>query len=205
MPDRVIIRDGDVDTALLAEYESTRRDAVRRGLAVGGTVLGAAMVPTLLKVRNAFAQADGDAAVVSGAITLENTAVAAYDAAVKSGKLDAATTAVARRFKRDESEHAQALTAALRKMGGTPPRGTDKQLLAPLSGVKNQGDIARFAVELETMAVAAYYEAHGKLKDAKLLQAGASIMANEGQHLVVLRQALKRNPFPAAFETGQKS
>jgi hypothetical protein len=36
------------------------------------------------------------------------------------------------------------------------------------------------------------------------LKTGAQIMADEGQHLVVLREALGRNPAPNAFETGQK-
>ncbi len=204
MSDRLIIRDGDADTAVIAEYEATRREAVRRGLTAGGAVLGAAMIPALLGARNAFAQAGGDAQIVSSAIQLENTAVAAYDAALKSGKLDSATTKVVRIIRRQEQEHANALTSALKGLGGTAPKGPNQALLKPLSSVKSQKDIAMFAVELETMAVHAYYEAHGKLKDAKLLQAGASIMANEGQHLVVLRQALSRNPFPNAFETGQK-
>jgi rubrerythrin len=60
-----------------------------------------------------------------------------------------------------------------------------------------------FAIALEESAVAAYYDAHQKLKDPKLLQAGASIMANEGQHLVVLRSVAKKNPVPNAFETGK--
>jgi hypothetical protein len=53
------------------------------------------------------------------------------------------------------------------------------------------------------MALAAYYEAHAKLKDPGLLSAAASIMANEAQHLVVLRQALKKNPSPSALVTGR--
>jgi hypothetical protein len=36
-----------------------------------------------------------------------------------------------------------------------------------------------------------------------LRQPLASIMACEGQHLVVLRQALGRDPLPRAFETGR--
>jgi hypothetical protein len=55
------------------------------------------------------------------------------------------------------------------------------------------------------MAVAAYYEAHRKLRDTKVLQTAAQIMAAEGQHLVVLRQALRRNPAPHAFETGKRA
>ena len=61
-----------------------------------------------------------------------------------------------------------------------------------------------FAIELETAAVAAYLDAHRELVEAKLLQTGASIMASEGQHLVVLRRAVGQDPVPAAFETGAK-
>ena len=35
------------------------------------------------------------------------------------------------------------------------------------------------------------------------MQSMASIMANEGQHLVLLRQAAGRDPVPDAFETGR--
>ena len=55
------------------------------------------------------------------------------------------------------------------------------------------------------MALAAYYQAHQKLRGAKLLRTTARIMASEGQHLVVLRQALGRDPVPNAFETGAAS
>ena len=40
---------------------------------------------------------------------------------------------------------------------------------------------------------------------AALLRTTAQIMASEGQHLVVLRQALGRDPVPNAFETGAAS
>ncbi|MDX6659592.1 MAG: hypothetical protein QOJ55_414, partial [Solirubrobacteraceae bacterium] len=38
--DRLIIEDGDADTAAIAAYEATRRDAVRRSLTAAGAVLG---------------------------------------------------------------------------------------------------------------------------------------------------------------------
>lgn len=202
--DRLVIRDGDADTAVIAQYEATRREAVGRGLIAGGGLLGATMVATLLGVRNAFAQSEGDAELISSAVTLENTAVAAYAAALESAKLDAATTKAVKTIKRQEQAHARSLAAALQRMGGTPPKSVDRALVKPLANAESQRDIATFAIELETMAVAAYYAAHGKLKSAKLLRLATTIMANEGQHLVVLRQALKQDPFPHAFETGQK-
>lgn len=203
--ERFLIDDGAADTPAIAELEKSRRDAMRLGLAAGGAVLGACTVPALLSVRNAFAAVDGDAAILSSAIALENTAVAAYEAAVKSKLLDPKVTAVAKLFQRHESEHVDALSAALKGLGGSPPTATDAKLLAPLQRLRSQAALVQFAIELETMAVAAYYDANRKLRDTKLLQTGAQIMAAEGQHLVVLRQVLKRNPVPNPFETGKGS
>lgn len=202
--ERLIIEDGEADTAAIAAYEATRRDAVRRGLAAGGAVIGAALVPALLSVRNAFAGApQGDAAIVASAIQLENTAVAAYAAAVNSGVLTPQFRRTAALFGRQEAEHVAALTAALKSLGGTPPAGTDAKLLAPLKSARSQRQVAQFAIELETTAVAAYYDASKKLRQARLLQTAAQIMSNEGQHLVVLRQALGKDAVPSAFENGR--
>jgi rubrerythrin len=203
--DRLIVEDGEADTAAIAAYEATRRDAVRRGLVAGGAVIGAALVPALLSVREAFAAARTDAAILASAIRLENTAVAAYAAAVKTGVLTPQFRRTAALFGRQEAEHAAALTAALKGLGGTPPTGTDAKLLAPLQGARSQKQVAEFAVQLETMAVAAYYDASKMLRQARLLQTSAQIMANEGQHLVVLRQALGKDPVPNAFENGKAS
>ena len=201
---RPIVSDGDVDSAVVAEFERSRRDLLRRGIAIGGTVVAASSIPALLRVRNAFAAADGDGQILEAAIRLEQTAVFAYDTAIKSGLLDTKTRGIARLFRGQEKEHEDALTAAVVGFGGRAPATpiTTRDVMG-LDGLKSQRDVLRFAVELETMAVAAYYDAHRKLRDARLLQTGASIMANEGQHLVILRQALKVQAVPSAFETGK--
>jgi rubrerythrin len=183
----------------MAAGEATRRDALRRGLTVGAGALAATAVPAALDVRAAFAAATDDAAVLRAAVRLENTAIAAYDGAIRSGRLAPEVLAAAKLFKRHEQEHAAALSAALRKLGQTPPTDTDPKVLAPLAKAGDQA-----AIVLETMAVAAYHDAAGKLRDAALLKTGVQIMADEGQHLVVLREALGRNPVPNSFETGQK-
>ena len=206
---RILIRDGDVDTAVIAEYERDRRDLLRRGIAIGGAAIAATSIPLLLKVRTAFAQADGDAGILESAVGLEQIAVFAYTAAIGSGLLDPAVEDVARLFRDQEQEHADGLTTALRDLGGTaPPKPRSVEdvdaVLEGLGDVKSQADVANFAIELETAAVAAYYDAHQKLRSATLLQTGASIMANEGQHLVVLRQAVRKPPVPNAFETGEE-
>ena len=195
--------DREAGMLAVAEPAASRRDALRRGLAAGGVVLGGSMVCALLSVRDAFAAAEDDATILSRAISLENTAVAAYEAALQSGLLDRRVQGVVSLFHRHEREHADALSAALKGMGGTPPTAAEPKVLAPMQRVRSQGGLLQFAIALETMAVAAYYDAHRKLRDPKLLQTGSQIMAAEGQHLVVLRQTLGHNPVPHAFETGK--
>ena len=158
-------------------------------------------------MRNAFAATSGDAEILSSAIHLEQVAVLAYAAAIDSGKLTPAFAKIATRFRDHEQAHADTLTTALTDLGGMPPKqATQADLLEVVEGLadaRSQADLANLAIELEMAAVAAYLDAHRKLVEAKLLQTGASIMANEAQHLVVLRQAVKRDPVPHAFETGK--
>ncbi len=209
MTARIVIADGDADTAQVAAFERDRRELLRRGFALGGAAIAASSIPLLLSVRTAFAESDGDAAILSDAIDLERVAVLAYDTVLDGGLLSGALRATARRFRAHEQEHADALTTALTDLGGTPPappKGTaDVDRVAKgLGEVRSQVDVANFAIELETAAVAAYHDAHAKLVEARLLQTAASIMAGEGQHLVVLRRAAGKDPIPNAFETGAK-
>ena len=202
--ERLLIVDGDVHSAEVTRFERSRRDVLRRGLEVGATALAASTIPVLLGVRDAFAAATSDGAILAAAIGLEQTAVFAYDAVARGGLLDPATKRIATHLRDQESEHADALTAAVSGFGGrAPAKPTSATQVTGLSGLGSQREVLSFAVELELMAVAAYYDAHRKLRDARLLQTGASIMANEGQHLVVLRQALGRQPTPTAFENGK--
>ena len=132
----------------------------------------------------AVAQASGDA-VLEELIRLEQRAVVAYTAAK--------SVTVARLFAEQSQQHADALTRALRARGGSPP--------AQPTGAADAPGLAD-ALELESTAVAAYYNALGRVKAPELLPTLASIMANRAQHLVVLRQQLGRNPLPDAFVTG---
>jgi rubrerythrin len=206
--EHLVVADGPADTAQIVEFERDRRELIRRGLGLGGAIVAASSIPLLLSVRNAFAAPTADAEILLGAIHLEQVAVLAYGAAIDSKLLTPAFAKVAMRFRAHEQEHADALTTALTDLGGTPPpKATAKDIDAVAKGlgdVRSQADVAAFAIELEMAAVAAYYDAHRKLVDARLLQTGVSIMANEAQHLVVLRQAVRRAPVPNAFETGEQ-
>lgn len=206
--ERLVVRgDSDLETASTAPFPTTRRELLRRGLATGGAVVAAAAVDVLLGARDAFAQASSDAGIVRAAIGLEQIAVLAYATALASGKLDAPTTKVVSLFRAQEQQHEDALTAALKGLGGTPPpkpTGTTAAgVLKGLSAARDQKAILTFAIELEMVAVGAYYAAHTKLQDAELLRTATQVMANEGQHLAVLRGANGLPPVPNAFETGK--
>ncbi len=205
--ERIVIADGDAGSAEIASFERDRRALLRRGFTLGGAAIAASSIPLLWSVRNAFAEAKGDGAVLESAITLERIAVIAYGAVIDGGLLSPRMLAIARRFRSHEQQHANMLITALTDLGGVPPdppKGVaDVDTVAKgLGDVRSQADVVTFAIELETATVAAYYDAHAKLIEARLLQTGASIMANEGQHLVVLRKAARKDPVPNAFETG---
>jgi hypothetical protein len=204
---RVEIHDGDADTPLVAAFERDRRDLIRRGLGIGGAVVVASSIPLLWSVRTAFAAGGPDADILVAAIRLERIAVLAYGVAIDSTLLTPAFAQVARRFKAHEQAHADVLTTALTDLGGTPPPDPEVTdidgVVKGIGDLRSQADVARFAIELELAAVAAYHDAQSKLIDAKLLQTAAAIMANEAQHLVVLREAVKQPRVPYAFETGK--
>ena len=62
---------------------------------------------------------------------------------------------------------------------------------------------AQFCINLENTAVRAYEDAHRNLRDARTMQVVTTILGNQAQHLVVLRQIAGRPPVPGAFERGR--
>ncbi|HEV2057894.1 MAG TPA: ferritin-like domain-containing protein [Solirubrobacteraceae bacterium] len=207
----VAITDGAASTAEVAAFERDRRELLRHGFGFGGTALMASSIPLLWSVRSAFAEAggDGDAPVLAKAINLERVTVVAYDSLIAGELLSPSVRGVLRRFRAHEQQHAETLTTSLTSLGGTPPAppagpADVDRVVEGLRDVRSQSDVLSFLIELETAAVAAYFDAQAKLSEPKLLQTSASIMANEGQHLVVLRRRAGRDPLPNAFETGEQ-
>jgi hypothetical protein len=184
---------------------TTRRDALRNA---GGVALAASAAPLLLGVRTAFAATTGDEETMLRAVRLEQGLVVAYRTLAASTALDPAAVALARHFGDQERAHLDAVTKQLQLLGGAVPAlpapDTVKAGRAAVTDLHSQPELLAFAAALETNAIAAYYEAQQSLRRAELLQTTAAIMANEGQHLAVLRESLHRPAVPNAFETGQR-
>jgi len=91
-----ILDDDNVDTADVARYEASRRDLLRRGIAWGGATLAVSSIPSLLFVRDAFAEEEDEAGILKAAIGLEEVAVFAYTKAGHTGLLSSSWVAARR-------------------------------------------------------------------------------------------------------------
>jgi hypothetical protein len=126
----------------------------------------------ILAAVEALAKANDDEAILQTLIRLERRGAAGGP------------------FRDQAQAHVEKLSAALKDRGGTPP----KRSVAAVPGNRQE------LLELETRTIAAYQDAARSLEDGELLKTLAAIMANHGQHVVVLREALGRDPVPGAFE-----
>ena len=184
---------------------ATRRELVARGTLFGGLTAVAASAPALRRATAAFARTDRDVTVLVGALRLEQTAAFVSEAARRSDRLSPELRSAFRLFRDQEQEHAARLILELERLGGTPPPKPARVAQVPGLGAALAGGrrtILEFAIAREESIVVAYYRAQRDLLDPKLMQLAATMMANAGQHLTALREALGENPVPNAFESG---
>lgn len=126
----------------------------------------------ILAAVEALAKANDDEAILRNLIRLEQRG------------------ALAGPFRDQARAHIDELTAALEDLGGT----------APERSVVSEPSSWRELLELEIRTLAAYHDAVRALEKSEPVKTAAAIMANHGQHLVVLRQELGREPVPGPFE-----
>ena len=141
---------------------------------------------------------NNDVAILNAALGAEQEAVAAYQLGATSGLLQKPILDLAVQFQGHHREHAAALAATVKKLGGTPVE-VPKSYSFPTQKLKSQADVLAFAAELEKGAVSAYLGAVPILTDRDLAKVAASILGDEAMHWAVLRQALGQNPVPTAF------
>ena len=182
--------------------QATRRDLLTDGLRLGGLAVAGAGV---LEAGEAFAQGQGDVEALEELARLELAATFTYAQGITHEALSPGLRKLAEFLHRQDREHSERMLTGLEALGARRPREPAAPRDVPglaraLAG--RAEDYLEFAVALEERTVNAYYRAQSGLRDAKLLQAAATIMASDGQHLVVLRRALGREPVPHALETG---
>jgi rubrerythrin len=170
---------------------------------LGGATLSATAVALLAGRESLAAGTDdkamaGDVTILNTALGAEYEAVAAYQVGAESKLLKKPVLDLAVTFQGQHKEHAKVLSDTVKKLGGTPVTPKAKYDF-PVSKLKTQADVLRFAASLEKGAVSAYLGAVPLFDNRELAKAAASILGDEAMHWAILRQALGEVPVPAAF------
>jgi hypothetical protein len=127
-----------------------------------------------------------DVDILEDLLALENRLISAYEAALRREAID---VALGETLRDHEREHARGIEQALRHAGRRSPRASvpSPDLTAAL---RSRASFARYALELEARALAAYAEAAAAIRNSRLRQPLGSIMACEAAHGVALREAI---------------
>jgi rubrerythrin len=175
----------------------------RRGTRRAAAILGALALLALAGCGEGSAsesEKEADVQILNAALGRELAAAELY--AQGQPLLRGPYAGVGRAFRAQAEEHANALTKAIRGLGG---ESEPEPVELDDSGVKDQGDFLVFAYDLESSALAAYLEAAPRLETAAPRTLAAALAASHAQHLVVLRQGLGAGPVasvPEGFEPG---
>jgi len=130
---------------------------------------------------------DGDLAIVNYALTLEHIEADFYQQVIDSGMIkDKKAVELAKRIGENEKEHVQALTATVKKLGGTPA-GAPKTKFGPViqGGPKM---ILKTAAMVENLGASAYLGQAGKIKSPEILAAALAIHTVEARHAAALNK-----------------
>ena len=140
-----------------------------------------------------------DVQILNAALYLERRTVAAYIAGIPLLPHDQAKAA--KQFLNEELEHTGELLGLIKAAKGIAiPR-------APSYNIGHPGDgdeVLALLHELESAQIAGYVKAIPELSPGPVRAAVATILANDAQHLSILRLEQGENPVPSAFVTGSE-
>jgi hypothetical protein len=138
-----------------------------------------------------------DVEILSAALALERRTVAAYTAGIPL--LPRSQAKAAKQFLNEELQHTGELLALIKAAGGVaPPRADTYDIGHP----RNGAGVLAILHELERAQVAGYLQVLPRLSPGPVRAEVASILANDAQHISILRLAQGTNPLPSAFVTG---
>jgi rubrerythrin len=127
----------------------------------------------------------GDVGILNYALTLEYLETAFYADVVKSGLFKGKDLAVIKRFGEEEAEHVDALTAAVKQLGGKP--APEPKTEFPLENAKS---VTELAATVENLGAAAYLGQTANIESPEVLASALAIHSVEGRHAAVLNTLL---------------
>lgn len=176
----------------------------RRELTAG---IVAAPLAALLAAPGATGQVSQDAPFIRALVVTEQATELAYRLAAGAVGLDRRTRTLLELIHSHERAHLHEMITDLQQVSTEQvPALRPAQLFGPALGLaRARGAQAAlgFAAALEAGVMRFQLSVLGKLQDARTLQSLGSVLGSEAQHLVLLREALGREPLPAALETGR--
>lgn len=188
----------------MAPNRIMRAGAVRRGLLLASVAL-AAVLPLGAcggggDVTTAVPDKESDARVLNEILGRQLAAVDAYDRSMRA--LGGPDLALAREFRAQEQQHVDAVVKAMRGVGAEAEPAEEE---IEAKGLKSEADHLEFLYEVGSATIDAELNAISKLTASWVRPLLGTIVANQAQHLVLLRRALGAKPLetvPEAFEDG---
>ena len=140
-----------------------------------------------------------DAALLNHLLDLEHLGVAAYTAGIPL--LSPSGRKAGRLFLTQELSHAGELGGLVKQAGGKPHKGRETY---NLGHPRTEEDVLRLLHKIERAQINAYLDAIPKVSLGSTRAALAAALANDAQHISVLRLSLGRRPIPTALVTGHE-
>jgi rubrerythrin len=181
------------DLAAVEVHGMSRGAFIARGALATGALYGTTAVGSF--VTQAFAQGGGDVDILNFALTLEYLEAAFYSEALSKARLSSQVKKLAREIGDHEKQHVSALTAAVKKAGGTPVKAP--QVAFPLS---DEASFLKLAETFEDTGVAAYDGAAPMIRSKEVLAAAGSIVQVEARHAAAIRFMKGDSPTRGAFD-----
>lgn len=179
---------------------ASRRDVlVVAGLGLLAAGCGASSVdPTKTELRQLPPAARaGEVETLNAGLAIENRLIAAYTAVIPM--LSGFAMSAAQQFLGQEVSHAGELAGLVREAKAMPALPASSY---DLGSPRNTAQALALLHSIEGTMIAFYLDAIPRLPPGLVRATLASILANEGQHVAVLRVAQGEDPVPSAFVTG---
>jgi Ferritin-like domain len=140
-----------------------------------------------------------DAALLNHLLDLEHVGIAAYTAGIPL--LSPAGRKDGQLFLTQELSHAGELGGLVKQAGGKPHKGRETY---NLGHPRTEDDVLNLLHKIERAQINAYLDAIPKVSLGSTRAALAAVLANDAQHISVLRLSLGRRPIPTALVTGHE-
>jgi hypothetical protein len=189
--------DGAIREALDETASDSRSEFLKKAAVAGGTIAaGGVVLGGLPKLVAAAPSPTQDVQILNFALLLEYLEAEFYTVAERSGALSGETL----RFARVVGAHERAHVAFLRKALGAKARA--KPTFDFKGTTEDQAKFQATAVLLEDTGVAAY-NGQGPNLTKKTLGAAAQIVSVEARHAAWIRDIVRKNPAPVAFDAAK--